>query len=414
MLRCANAKCGVQSENKAYFCWKCGHRLRLDDPTEDTSQKEKSRRFLRSIKVIGIAVFLSILIVGFGIYWCVRTHPSAQAQSAKSARNGRSTPSGMPSVSGDGRDPVTTRPAIPGISHQPENIPRPGVATTKTPAPPIFPETRNPRPAEDHRPATTKPPVPQPASALNEPARLQAVLLKPVDTHGMVRIPRGEFKMGSPGTEPGRFEIESPQHSVSVETFMMDETEVTNEMYKRFVLDRPDWQKGRVAANLASQYYLKNWEGTEYPANQDKYPVAGVSWYAARAFCEWENKRLPTEAEWEYTARAETTTAFWWGPEWNGLFANGSKQSAESVGNPAHRNKFGLFDMLGNVYEWTSTVYEPYPYDSKDGREDQKAKEARVLRGGSWSVDWNYLRSATRVREPPEFTREDVGFRCAY
>jgi formylglycine-generating enzyme required for sulfatase activity len=328
-------------------------------------------RTLRSIKLVGVVAFFSISLValGMGIYWRARTHSSPEAQIAKSAHNDGSPVSGMPSVSVDVGGPVTTLPAVPPIFHEAENIPRHGAATTKPP---------------------------------------------PVDTQGMVRIPGGKFKMGSPEKEVGRLPIESPQHPVSVDAFMMDETEVTNEMYQRFVMDKPEWQKGHVAASLASQFYLENWEGIQYPANKEKYPVAYVSWYAARAYCEWVNKRLPTEAEWEYAARAGTTTAFWWGDEWNGKFANASRQSADSVDNPEHRNKFGLFDMLGNVWEWTSTRYSRYPYNAKDGREDQNSSAARVMRGGSWGVGSEYLRSATRVRESSEFTREDVGFRCAY
>jgi formylglycine-generating enzyme required for sulfatase activity len=407
MLVCA---CGIRSKNKAYFCWKCGHRLRLEDPPADISHKEKFPRLLRSIKLVGVIVFFSILIValGMGIYWSVRVHSSAEAQIAKSAQNDGSPVLGMPSVSDDGRGPVTTQQAVPPIFHDAENIPGRGLATTEPPPPPIFHEAENPPPSRDHGPATTKPPVPQPTGALNEPDPLKAV-----DTHGMVRIPGGEFKMGSPEEEVGRLAIESPQHLVSVDTFLMDETEVTNEMYKRFVMDKPEWQKGRVAASLASQFYLENWKGTQYPAKKDKYPVSDVSWYAARAYCESVNKRLPTEAEWEYAARAGTTTAFWWGDAWNRKFANASRQSADSVGKPDHRNKFGLFDMLGNVWEWTSTLYSPYPYNAKDGREDQNSSGPRVIRGGSWGVESKYLRSATRVRQLSQFTREDVGFRCA-
>jgi len=412
MLDCAC--CGKRSKNKVYFCWYCGHRLRLDDPPADTSHKEKSPRLLRSIKLVGV-VFASILIVGLGmgIYWRVRTHFSSEAQIAKSAHNNGSPVSGMPSVSVDGGGPVTMQPANSRIFHEVENIPRRGPATTEPPPPRIFHEVENPPPPQRHGPATTEPPAPQPAGALNEPAPLQAVP-RPVDTHGMVRIPGGKFKMGSPEKEVGRLAIESPQHPVSVDAFMMDETEVTNEMYQRFVMDKPEWQKGRVPASLASQFYLENWEGTQYPANKEKYPVAYVSWHAARAYCESVNKRLPTEAEWEYAARAGTTTAFWWGDEWNGMFANASRQSADSVGNPDHRNKFELFDMLGNVWEWTSTLYSRYPYNAKDGREDQNSSAARVMRGGSWGVESEYLRSATRVAALSQFTREDVGFRCAY
>ena len=232
--------------------------LRLDDRPPDTSHKEKSPRLLRSIKLVGVVVFFSISIValGVGIYWRVRTHSSAKAQIAESAHNDGSPVSAVPSVSVDVEGPGTTQPAIPRIFHEAENVPPSGPATDKPPSPPIFHEAKSPPPPPSHRLATTKPPAPQPASALNEPAPPQAIPLKPVDTHGMVRIPGGEFKMGSPEEEVGRLAVESPQHLLSLDTFMMDETEVTNEMYKRFVMDKPEWQKGRVPASLASQFYL--------------------------------------------------------------------------------------------------------------------------------------------------------------
>jgi len=230
----------------------------------------------------------------------------------------------------------------------------------------------------------------------------------------MVPLAAGKFLMGSPTSERDR-DISESQHEISVAAFWMDPTEVTNAAFQKFLIANPRWQKPQVKSDFVDSGYLKDWKNADYHlVEQGNYPVTRVSWYAAQAYCAWRKKRLPTEAEWEYAARAGTTTTYWWGDEWASASAAGnSKRGPDPVGKEAHRNKWNLFDMLGNVKEWTSTEYRPYPYNAKDGREDPNSSGPRVMRGGSWGVESKYLRSATRVRELPQFTREDVGFRCA-
>lgn len=119
---------------------------------------------------------------------------------------------------------------------------------------------------------------------------------------GMVLIPAGEFKMGCNDAEAEN--DEQPVRSVYVDTFYLDETEVTNVQYKEFLLENPRWQKGYIdASRFANANYLKLWSGNNYPGGKGNNPVVYVSWYAAMAYAAWADKRLPTEAEWERAAR---------------------------------------------------------------------------------------------------------------
>ncbi len=248
----------------------------------------------------------------------------------------------------------------------------------------------------------------------------------PIDGDEMTWIAPGAFIMGSP--EPERDMDDNEQtglwrksmgddelrHTVRIEHgFWMDTTEVTNEAYLKFVLGNPQWQKGRVSKRFAKTHYLGDWNGNSYLPGNGNYPVCNVSWYAAKAYCEWAGKRLPTEAEWEYAARAGTTTAYWWGNSFDYEKANKNDIGTMPVGMQSHRNPWGLYDMLGNVDEWTSSLYKPYPYRSDDGREILSGAGARSFRGGSWGPAHNVklLRSAKRYHAEPEQCLG--GFRCA-
>jgi len=230
----------------------------------------------------------------------------------------------------------------------------------------------------------------------------------------MVPLAAGKFLMGSPTSEHDR-DISESQHEVSVAAFWMDPTEVTNAAFQKFLIANAKWQRPQVKPDLVDDEYLRNWKNADYPFGEHgNYPVTRVSWYAAQAYCTWMRKRLPTEAEWEFAARAGTTKAYWWGDEWAPARAAGnSERGPDPVGKQAHRNQWNLFDMLGNVKEWTSSVYKPYPYDASDGREDPQSVSARTVRGGSWADTPEYIRAAFRISKAPNFTDGLVGFRCA-
>jgi formylglycine-generating enzyme required for sulfatase activity len=221
--------------------------------------------------------------------------------------------------------------------------------------------------------------------------------------------------MGSPAGEPGHEPDETPDQNVVVKTgFWLDAQEVTNEAFYRFVVARPEWSKNSIRRQYADENYLRHWPGERFQPGDEQKPVTYVSWHAADAYAKWADKRLPTEGEWEYAARAGSRQAYWWGPTFDAARANNSG-SVWPVGSPATANALGLFDMIGNVWEWTSSVYRPYPYRADDGREAPAGMGDRVYRGGAY-VNRNalLLRVANRASADPRTTSASVGFRCAY
>jgi formylglycine-generating enzyme required for sulfatase activity len=233
----------------------------------------------------------------------------------------------------------------------------------------------------------------------------------PTDRQAMTWIPSGSFLMGSPPDEAGR-KADEPSHTVSIARgFWMNQTEVTNAAYRRFLRANLAWQKDQVPANYSDGHYLADWQGTAYPEGSANYPVVRVSWYAARAYCEWTGGRLPTEAEWEYGARAGTTTMFWWGDAFDPDRVNVSSSLA-AVGDGRRKNPWGVVDILGNVWEWTSSRKADYPYNVEDGREDARADGPRIARGGGYSSGARFVRSAHRMAEARERCSDLIGFRC--
>jgi formylglycine-generating enzyme required for sulfatase activity len=194
-------------------------------------------------------------------------------------------------------------------------------------------------------------------------------------------------------------------------------TAVTNAQYGEFVRATghpapPHWQSGAV------------------PAALERHPVTYVDWHDATAFCRWAGARLPTEAEWEKAARGLDGRLFPWGDDEpsppaasteggataRATYGGGPKHGRTSRvgGHPSGASPYGLHDLAGNVWEWVSSVYAPYPYDAGDGREDPGSPLARVLRGGSYaSPTWRHLRCAARSRSAPGRRSPHIGFRIA-
>ena len=250
---------------------------------------------------------------------------------------------------------------------------------------------------------------------------------------GMVLIPAGEFDMGSNDAEARN--DEQPVRTVYVDAFYMDETEVTNVQFKEFLRENPQWQKGRVNAKFAGANYLIRWNGNNYPNGKGNHPVVLVSWYAAMAYAEWANKRLPTEAEWEYAARGGLKGKKY--PNGNTIttrdanFAHQVNDTTPVGKYPA--NGYGLYDMAGNVVEWCLDQYDREFYFTfpRNGVARNPLSGApsiewilnnytndnsnRVLRGGSFISSAGSVRVAYRIGVTPANVNPTiflVGFRC--
>lgn len=242
----------------------------------------------------------------------------------------------------------------------------------------------------------------------------------------MVLIPAGEFQMGSIDADANA--DEKPVHTVSVDAFYMDTHEVTNAAYKAFVDANPQWQKGNIQAKFHDGNYLSDWDGNTYPAGKANHPVTYVSWYAAMAYSAWAEKRLPTEAEWEYAARGGLAgKKYPWGDTISPENANyyPHARGATAVGRYA-ANNYGLYDMAGNVWEWCldEWIFDFYAV-SPDRNPLSGAptirwiqenfaivQSARVLRSGSWNSKARSVRVASREFYEPMLTSSVFGFRC--
>ena len=241
----------------------------------------------------------------------------------------------------------------------------------------------------------------------------------------MMLIPSGTFLMGSPKDELGRRDREGPPHEVTVSQFFMAKYPVTQAQW-RLVAAMPE-------VNVTLKLDPSRFKG-------DLRPVERVSWFEAVEFCDRltihtnRQYRLPSEAEWEYACRAGTTTPFHFGPTLSTDYANyaGSSEKYGAYG-PGRRgeyreettpvnqfdcaNQFGLCDMHGNVWEWCQDhwhdSYEGAPTDGSAwvDEENEKDNRYRIRRGGSWSYDPDYCRSAARYVLRPDIRYDNLGFR---
>ena len=224
----------------------------------------------------------------------------------------------------------------------------------------------------------------------------------------MAEIPVGEFAMGFDGTQA--LEDERPRHQVWLPAFFMDFHEVTTAQYASFlaVTNRP------VPAQ---------WNTVDLSQHGDR-PVIGVDWSDAEAYCRWKGKRLPTEAEWEKSARGTDGRLYPWGNQipTNALanFALGARFSYSQVLLPVQsyeegKSPYGLYHMAGNVWEWVQDWYAANYYEASPERNPQgpESGQFKVLRGGSWSDLPKYLLTYGRFKLPPDTRNSYTGFRCA-
>lgn len=240
-------------------------------------------------------------------------------------------------------------------------------------------------------------------------------------------LPEGRFVMGSPDREVGHQSAESPRHVVTIRRpFGIGVYDVTRAEFALFA------HETRLASDPKCDWRSPTVRGQ--PINQsDKDPVVCVSWADARAYAAWlsakthHSYRLPSEAEWEYAARAGSNAPRPWGSADARNFANyGSDQCCAAFAAGRDRwpytspvgsfpaNAFGLYDVLGNVWQRTEDCgHENYSGAPTDGSAWVTGGDctARIIRGGAWFVPLDQLRSAVRAADPAEFRKNDIGFR---
>jgi len=241
-----------------------------------------------------------------------------------------------------------------------------------------------------------------------------STMISEKDGATLVYVPAGEFAMGS---DSGNAD-ELPVHTVYLDAFWIDQTEVTNKQYAACVSDggcqQPTAKSSSSMSSDAAHNYPSYYGNPEF----DEFPAVYMSWRKAKVYCLWAGRQLPTEAQWEKAARGTDGRIYPWGNEapninllnYNFNFGNTSKVGSYELG----KSIYGAYDMAGNVREWVSSLNDPYPYNASDGREDMVSNtwDSRARRGGSWAED-DKVRSTDRDGDLPFYFRSQDGFRCA-
>ena len=239
---------------------------------------------------------------------------------------------------------------------------------------------------------------------------------RPADGMSMVYVPGGQYKMGGTGNFADR------KHTVELDSFWIDQTEVTNAHYRRCV------EAGACRAPTTCSWG----EPTYDDAAKADHPVLCVAWHDAHSYCQWAGGRLPTEAEWEYAARGTDSALYPWGDEFDGTKLNscdtncphedqrvtayddGYARTAPAGNYPAGASWCGALDLAGNVWEWVADWHGSYPLTRQTNPTGPERGSERLIRGGSW-FDYNeygFLRAANRHPFEPRATNDTIGFRC--
>jgi formylglycine-generating enzyme required for sulfatase activity len=294
--------------------------------------------------------------------------------------------------------------SFPTATEIPKALPKaslPAATFTHTPAPSIHtpaPPTKTPQP---------KPPVPGEAQT------------RAKDGMAMVWVPAGAFAMGSEGGGRG----EQPVHTVDLDAFWIDQTEVTNAQFRLCV------EAGACRAPLTCE---AGFQPTYNDADKADHPVGCIEWSQARAYCQWAGARLPTEAEWEKAARGVDERSYPWGNAFDGSKLNfcdancrydfrdddaddGYAQTAPVGSYPAGASPYGALDMAGNVWEWVADWYDSgyYARSPSDNPQGPDSGGYRPLRGGSWFNEQDKVRTTIRNDSNPTRVYMDFGIRCA-
>jgi len=233
---------------------------------------------------------------------------------------------------------------------------------------------------------------------------------------GMVLIPQGSFEMGSRRSlreldpvsifQADRHMLgpENPAHEVILDDYYIDLYEVANADYRKYL------------EATGSKTLPRYWDDPNF--NQPTQPVVGTTWKEAQAFCQWNNKRLPTEAEWEKAARGKRPVKYPWGdeePDKTRLNFNSNVGKTAPVGSyPAGKSDYGVFDLSGNVSEWVQDWHFPeyYLFSPKENPPGPEQGHYKIIRGGNWINNAEDVSLTYRNATVPKARSKTVGFRC--
>ena len=239
----------------------------------------------------------------------------------------------------------------------------------------------------------------------------------------LVTIPGGTFWMGAQKTDkngrnydPEAYDSESAVHQVAVKTFRIARFPVTVTEFGAFVESGGyRTEKHWAAGGFGTVNEPENWADQR---KNGKWPVVGMSWFEASAYCAWAGLRLPTEAEWERVARGPKGSRYPWGDQ-PGLDESRANYSGK-IGHPTPEGQYpsgrsveGVDDLLGNVWEWCGDWYAGYSGDQVEGPVGPKTGEWKILRGGAWNFIPRLVRVSLRFRYEPSNRFINIGFRCA-
>ena len=247
----------------------------------------------------------------------------------------------------------------------------------------------------------------------------------------MISIPAGNFAMGSAVGDPGYTLDEDPQHTVYLDAYQISKYEITNAQYKTFIdaggystegywtTDGWIWRTANSITMPLDWVDSTNNSWPDFP----NYPVNGICWYEAYAFCKWAGGKLPTEAQWEKAARSVNATNYWpWGPVWDASKCNSTYNvsiDTFTISSPVGyfgygQSPYGVYDMAGNLWEMVGDWYQSDYYSTSPDSNPTGpvfALTNRVIRGGSHGSVYNSCRCAERNTYAPTSRGYSVGFR---
>jgi formylglycine-generating enzyme required for sulfatase activity len=238
---------------------------------------------------------------------------------------------------------------------------------------------------------------------------------KAEDTSALARLPAGEF-LPFFKFSPGKGKTGPEIRPVQIRAFRLDKTPATNAQFLQFVRKNPQWRRSQAKGVFVDRSYLAKWRGDlAPPQGEAQAPVTNVSWFAAQAFCEARDLRLPTSNEWEYAladAGRDQEKVVRASLDW---FARPNSRRLAAVGRGAE-NGYGIFDMVGHVWEWTQDFASTG--SGTEQRNTASKDDAQFCGGGATGVrdpaDYpGFMRYALRASLKPAYTQDNLGFRCA-